>query len=108
MKSAAAFALVLITAPDIKTARALARAALRAKLVACVNLVLRIESHYWWQGKLERSSEVLLVMKARRTQIAPLEKLILKEHPYETPEILTLPLSSGTPRYLAWLTTSTS
>ena len=108
MKSAAAFALVLITAPDIKTARALARAALREKLVACVNLVSRIESHYWWQGKLERSSEVLLVMKTRRTLIAPLEKLILKEHPYETPEILTLPLSSGTPRYLAWLTASTS
>ena len=107
MRSAAAFALVLVTAPDLRTARALARAALAARLVACVNLVPRVESHYWWQGKVESAAEVLLVIKTRKSQLAALEKIILKEHPYDTPEFLVVPLGSGTRRYLDWLSAST-
>lgn len=106
MKNATAFALVLVTAPNLTTARKLARAALGAKLVACANLVPRLESHYWWQGKLERSNEVLLVLKTRRTRLAALEKLVLSQHPYDTPEFLALPLSAGTDRYLDWLCAS--
>ena len=53
MKPAAKFAIVLVTAPDLKTARALAKAALSARLIACANLVPKIESHYRWQGKIE-------------------------------------------------------
>ena len=47
MKSAGRFAVVLVTAPDLKTGRKLARAALAARLVACANLVPSVESHYW-------------------------------------------------------------
>ena len=107
MRSATSFALVLVTAPDLKTARALARAALSARLVACVNLLPRIESHYWWREKIESGTEVLLMLKTRSSHLATLEKLILKEHPYDTPEFLVLPLSRGTPRYLEWLESST-
>lgn len=106
MKTAAAFALVLVTTPNLTTARKLARAALEARLVACANLVPRLESHYWWQGKLEQSAEVLLLLKTRRTHLAALEKLILSQHPYDTPEFLALPLSTGTDRYLDWLRAS--
>ena len=106
MKPAARFAMVLVTAPDLKTARRLAGAALEARLVACVNLLPRIESHYWWQSKLERAAEVLLVMKTRKTCLAALEALVLDRHPYDTPEVLALPLHSGTARYLAWLEAS--
>lgn len=102
MKTATGFHLVLVTAPDLKTARRLAQAALRAKLVACANLVPKLESHYWWQGKLERSGEVLLILKAPRRALPELERLILKEHPYDTPEFIALPLTHGTARYLAW------
>jgi periplasmic divalent cation tolerance protein len=107
MRAAASFALVLVTAPDLRTARALARAALAARLVACVNLVPRIESHYWWKGKLEMGAEVLLLLKSRKSHLASLGKLILKEHPYDTPEFLVVPLGSGTRRYLDWLAAST-
>ncbi|HTI98367.1 MAG TPA: divalent-cation tolerance protein CutA [Dongiaceae bacterium] len=107
MKSAAQFALVLVTAPDLKTARRLARAALAARLAACANLVPRLESHYWWQGKLERSAEVLLLFKTTRARLAQLEKLILAEHPYDTPEFVVLRLDRGNRRYLAWLEAET-
>jgi periplasmic divalent cation tolerance protein len=103
MKSAAGFSLVLVTAPDLKTARKLARTALAAKLVACANLIPRIESHYWWQGKIESGTEVLLILKTRRARLAALEKLIVANHPYDTPEFLALPLTVGSRKYLDWL-----
>ncbi len=107
MKSAARYALVLVTAPELKTARKLGRAALKARLIACANLVPRIESHYWWQGKIEESAEVLLLMKTATAKLAALEKLILAKHPYDTPEFLVLPITHGNKRYLAWLDQST-
>ena len=106
MKSAAKFSLVLVTAPDLKTARALAKAALQAKLVACANLIPRIESHYWWRGKVESSGEVLMILKTTRRRLAALEKLILAKHPYDVPEFLVLPPASGNGRYLKWIAES--
>ena len=106
MKSAAKFSLVLVTAPDLKTARTLAKAALESKLIACANIIPKIESHYWWQGKIESGAEVLLVLKAAKNRLAALEKLILAKHPYDTPEFLALTLNVGNQRYLEWLATS--
>ena len=103
MKSALRFAAVLVTAPDLKTARVLARAALRARLIACANLVPKIESHYRWKGKIESTGEVLLILKTKKSNLRALEKLILAKHPYDTPEFLVLPLDAGSRRYLDWL-----
>ena len=103
MKSATKFAVVLVTTPDLKTARALAKAALQARLIACANLIPKIESHYWWHGKIESGTEVLMVLKTQRSKLAALEKLVLTRHPYDTPEFLVLPLSKGSDRYLKWL-----
>jgi len=106
MKPAVKFAVVLVTAPDLKTARALAHAALAARLIACANLIPKIESHYWWRGKIESGAEILLVLKTAKSKLAALEKLIVARHPYETPEILALPLSAGNKKYLDWLANS--
>ena len=103
MKSATLFTLVLVTSPNLKTARALAKAALAARLIACANLVPKIESHYRWQGKIESGTEVLLVLKTRKSKLAALEKLILARHPYDTPEFLVLSLVAGNAKYLDWL-----
>ena len=97
------FAIVLVTAPDLKKARALAREALRARLIACANLVPKIESHYWWQRKIESSAEVLIIFKTAKSKLKALEKLIVARHPYDTPEFLVLLLAAGNKRYLAWL-----
>lgn len=104
MKLATDFTLVLVTAPDLKTARRLAKSALKARLIACANLVPKLESHYRWQGKLESSAEVMLILKTRRTNLRKLEALVLAEHPYDTPEFLVMGLQGGAKKYLAWLT----
>jgi periplasmic divalent cation tolerance protein len=103
MKPAGRFALVCVTAPDLKVARRLARAALQARLIACANLVPAIESHYWWQDVLETAAEVLIIMKTTRSRLASLEKFILSRHPYDTPEFLVVPLKAGNARYLKWI-----
>ncbi len=103
MNSANSFAIVLVTAPDMKTGRLLAKAALNARLIACANLIPKVESHYRWQGKIEKAPEVLMVLKTAKSRLARLEKLILAEHPYDTPEFLVLPIKAGTRKYLGWL-----
>ena len=106
MKDGQSFAVVLVTAPDLKTARRLAQCALRARLVACANLVPKLESHYWWQGKLEKSAEVLLIFKTTKAKLAALEELVVKEHPYDTPEFVVLPMAAGAKKYLDWVAAS--
>ena len=66
----------------------------------------KIESHYRWRGKLERSAEVLMVMKTTQPRVVALEKLIVAKHPYETPEFVVLNLTGGAKKYLAWLAES--
>ena len=103
MKVARTSAVALVTAPNLKTARLLARAALEANVAACANLIPGLESHYWWQGKLERGSEVLILFKTTRARLAALEACIIKHHPYDTPEFVVLDIAQGNERYLDWL-----
>jgi periplasmic divalent cation tolerance protein len=100
------FFVILVTAPDVKIARKLARGALERKLVACANILPKVESHYWWQGKIDSTAEVLIVFKTTVRNVRGLEKLVLENHPYDTPEFVALPMASGTNRYLDWLVAS--
>lgn len=94
--------LVLVTAPNLRTARQLSRLALEQRLVACANLLPRIESHYWWKGKLDKASEVLLLMKTTESRLGALESLIKMKHPYETPEFVVVPAPRAADSYLLW------
>ena len=96
------FVIALVTAPNLKTARKLARAALKAQLAACVNLVPNLESHYWWEGGIQHGTEVLLLFKASAQRIAALEKRVVSLHPYDTPEFIVLRGIQGNKRYLDW------
>ena len=60
------FNIILVTAPDIKLARNLAKAALETKLAACANIIPSVESHYWWNEKIENESEVLIFFKHKK------------------------------------------
>ncbi len=103
MKRTSGFELVLVTAPNLKTARKLARAALTARLIACANLLPKIESHYWWKEQIEHGTEVLMLLKTTTDRLADLEKLIVSQHPYDTPEFIILRVERGNKRYLDWL-----
>jgi periplasmic divalent cation tolerance protein len=106
MISARDFSIVLVTAPSVKVARKLAKSALDARLIACANIIPKIESHYWWQGKVESGGEVLMILKTPKRRLTALEKLIIAKHPYDTPEFLVLPLAAGNRRYIKWLESS--
>lgn len=95
--------LVLVTAPDADTGRNLARAILESRVAACVNIIPQIESHFRWQGKLEQSAEVLMIIKTTKAQLNNLQKLVLKHHPYDTPEFVAFPASMVAKKYLAWV-----
>lgn len=103
MKAKGQFAVVLVTAPDLKVARKLARIILESRLAACANLLPKIESRYWWQGRLETSAEIQMILKTTHARLKELEKCVVKNHPYDTPEFIVLPDVSGNKRYLSWI-----
>ena len=97
---------VFVTAPSVTVARKIAAAALKDRLVACANIVPKIESHYWWKGALESSSEVLVLLKTTKKKLPELEHCVVKIHPYETPEFVAVTLDDGAEKYLSWIDTS--
>lgn len=101
------YQVVLVTAPDAEVGRKVAQKVLEEKLVACVNIVPQIESMYWWEGKIDSSNEVLLVMKTLTAHIKDLETAVIAAHPYDTPEFVVLPITAGSQKYLSWITDST-
>ena len=106
MHPAADYCCVFVTTPNISVARKLAAAVLSERLVACANLIPKIESHYWWKGQLESSSEVLILFKTARKKLTELERCVVKNHPYETPEFIAVGLDHGAEKYLSWITSS--
>jgi periplasmic divalent cation tolerance protein len=94
-------AILVTTVDDEEQAGALARAALSARLAACVQ-IHPIRSCYVWNGEMREQPEFLLHMKARREDYCALAELIRRLHSYETPEILRVDVAEADPDYLAW------
>ena len=99
--------LTFVTCKDLRQAKGIARALVNERLAACVNVVPGVASIYSWEGKLEESREVLLVIKSRRALSARLTSRVRELHSYSVPEVVTVPIASGNPAYLAWVREST-
>jgi len=97
---------VLTTVETAEEAERLARVLIECELAACVQLLPPMTSIYRWQGAIERATESLLLIKTTRAAYPALETTIRQNHPYQTPEIITLPVEAGLKDYLDWLTTS--
>ena len=95
--------LLLTTAPTDEVARQIGTVALERQLAACVTTVPGARSRYWWEGKIEESDELLLVLKTTPQAAAALREVIAEAHPYEVPELLEIPATGGSPDYLGWL-----
>lgn len=98
--------IVVTTCPTLEIATQLANEVVGQQLAACVNIIPSIKSVYKWKGKIEHDDESLLIIKTMKQQLASLEKLVLKLHPYETPEFISMPIESGSKAYLDWITAS--
>lgn len=99
--------LLLTTAPDLETARRLARELIAEKLAACASLVPGVESHYRWKGAVESASEILLVVKTTNGRIGDLERWLARSHPYEVPELVVLDPAHVGAAYASWLAAET-
>jgi periplasmic divalent cation tolerance protein len=94
---------VLSTAPDVATASQIGAALVEERLAACVNVVEGVSSIYRWKGAVQRDREVLMVLKTTTEAVERLRSRLVELHPYEVPEALALPVSSGHPPYLEWV-----
>jgi len=98
--------IVLTTASTPDEANRLARTLVEERLVACVTVIPAVESIYHWQGKVESSTETLLLLKTGPDQLPALEDRLHELHSYQTPEFLVLRVEAGSQPYLDWLQAS--
>ncbi len=97
---------VLTTTETPQQAEQLAQLLVEAELAACVQILPPMTSIYRWQGKVEAATETLLLIKTTRDVYPALETTIQAHHPYQTPEIIALPVETGSADYLTWLANS--
>lgn len=95
--------LVLTNLPDPQSAARLAERLIGERLAACVNILAPCTSIYRWQGKIESTQEIPLLIKTLRAHYGKVEQAIRAHHPYELPEIVAVPIEAGLPAYLAWV-----
>lgn len=99
--------IVYISIPRDEADR-MALALVQERLAACVNIVPKITSYYWWEDAVQTDDEALLIVKTTVQRFQALMNYVLENHPYELPEIIGLPVSSAYPDYVAWVKAETS
>jgi periplasmic divalent cation tolerance protein len=99
--------IVMTSVSDQEQAEKIAKAVLEGRLAACVQ-IQEITSHYWWNGKTNKDAEQLVCVKTSADKYEALEKAIVANHSYDTPEILQVPVVAGFEKYLGWIRKETS
>jgi periplasmic divalent cation tolerance protein len=99
---------VMVTTANEEEAVRIGRALVEAKLAACANIVPRVRSLYRWEGRLADEQETLMVLKSRVELFGSLEQEIVRLHSYSVPEILAIPITAGSAKYLNWIRDETS
>ena len=97
------FRVVLVSVPQSKLAEKIARGLVKNKLAACVTEIPQTTSHYYWEGKLEKTQEVVLLIKTKAGLLPKLMRFIKEKHGAKVPEIISLPIMEGDQAYLEWL-----
>ncbi len=98
--------LVFMTTANKLEAEKIVKKLLDRHLIACGNIIGPVESHYWWQNKIEKTEEFLVIMKSNQKLFADLSKTVKKLHSYKVPEILGVQIAQGYEPYLEWLNAS--
>ena len=100
--------LALSTFPDQETAREISSELVTEKFAACANILPGVESIYCWKEKIESGNETLVLFKLSEDRQSAFQEKLRSLHPYEVPEIIFVPISSGLPEYLRWVTENCS
>lgn len=98
---------VYTTYPSVVEAERAGRAIVEKRLAACVNILPGMISHYWWEGKVERGEEAVMIVKTRASLADNVRVAVKAGHPYSTPAILVLPIESVEQSYLGWILAET-
>src|SRR5438132_14077953 len=96
--------LALSTFPDRETAQRISNQLVTEKFAACANILAAVESIYRWKEKIESGNETLVLFKLSEDRQTAFQEKFRSLHPYEVPEIIFVPISSGLPEYLHWVT----
>ena len=99
--------IVFMTAGSREEAEKIAHTLVERHVAACVQILPEITSVYWWENKLERGSEVLLLAKTVEEDFESLEQTVRENHSYQTPEIIAVPASKISIEYYQWLLENT-
>ena len=94
---------IFITTSSEEEARKISEALLSRRKAACVNIVPKVDSSFWWQGKLDSARESLLIIKTKASLLSEIIALVKEVHSYEVPEIIALPIIGGNDDYLNWI-----
>ncbi len=94
---------IIITTSNEEEAVKIARALLEERLVACVNIQMKVRSLYWWEGKIQDENEAMMIIKTRRELFGDIIKKVKEIHSYTVPEIIALPIVEGSEDYLKWI-----
>ncbi len=97
---------VFMTAANSEEAALLADLLIKKNLAACVQILPELQSVYRWKGRIEKQAETLVVAKTISSKFQELDREVRAQHSYDTPEIVALPVTAGSARYLEWLSAS--
>jgi periplasmic divalent cation tolerance protein len=94
---------ILITASIDEEAERIANKLLTQRKAACVNIIPKVRSLFWWKGELDSADEAVLIVKTKASLVDEIVSLVKEAHSYEVPEVIALPLIGGNPDYLNWM-----
>lgn len=94
------------TAPNETIANEIAYYLINAKLAACVNLIPQVKSIYHWKNEIIEDNEILMMIKSEKSKQQELIDTLVEIHPYDTPEVIIIPIENGFKGYLNWIHTS--
>lgn len=98
---------VYMTCETEKQAEDIGAVLVERRLAACVNILPGMQSMYWWEGKVQRASEVVLIAKTRENLVDDLTQAVKAVHPYDVPCVVSVPINGGNPDFLAWIADET-
>ena len=97
------FYIFFVTVPNIEEGKRIAKILVENKLAACVNIIQKIFSIYWWKGKIEEDNEYLLIIKTIEENSETIIQKINQVHSYDTPECIGFKIDRGSEKYLNWI-----